>query len=341
MAHPQTNYNPPFNITRASHLVFTARDLKASKAFYTEVIGLVVSDETDDTVWLHGVEERCHHSLTLKKNKERTGLRTRRLSRFHRRRSRQGQGAFRPPGHRSAFRRCAVPGPHLACRRLRRHAVGIGRDPTVALRTQTKVHTHKGAGALRMDHYQLLVPDVAAAAKFYLDLGFRVSDYTVLGDDKIVAIFLHRKDNPHDMVLLQRSGPRFHHYGYIVQEMHHVVRALDIAGNIGFGDNLEHGPGRHGERSLLLRLLSRSRWSPRRTSAAGDADHRHRRRADALQRHAGPQYQFVGPAAAASRGLRRRRHSGRRASHAARGRGRAVFVGKISVCKRPEAAAAE
>ena len=28
--------------------------------------------------------------------------------------------------------------------------------------------------------------------------------------------------------------------------MHHVVRALDCAGNLGFGDSLEHGPGRHG-----------------------------------------------------------------------------------------------
>ena len=30
---PQTNFNPPFNITRASHLVFTARDLAASRDF--------------------------------------------------------------------------------------------------------------------------------------------------------------------------------------------------------------------------------------------------------------------------------------------------------------------
>ena len=27
MAIPQTNFNPPFNITRASHLVLTAQDL--------------------------------------------------------------------------------------------------------------------------------------------------------------------------------------------------------------------------------------------------------------------------------------------------------------------------
>ena len=66
MAHPQTNFNPPFDITRASHLVFTVRDLAASKAFYTEVIGLKVSAEDDSTLCLHGIEERCHHSLTLK-----------------------------------------------------------------------------------------------------------------------------------------------------------------------------------------------------------------------------------------------------------------------------------
>jgi len=64
---PKTNFHPPFNITRASHLVFTARDLVKSREFYTEVMGLIVSDEDADTLWLRGVEERAHHSLTLKK----------------------------------------------------------------------------------------------------------------------------------------------------------------------------------------------------------------------------------------------------------------------------------
>jgi len=64
---PQTNFNPPFNITRASHLAFTARDLAASRDFYIEVLGLIVSDEDANTIWLRGVEERCHHSLTLKR----------------------------------------------------------------------------------------------------------------------------------------------------------------------------------------------------------------------------------------------------------------------------------
>jgi len=244
--HPPTNYAPPFNITRASHLVFTARDLKASRAFYTEVVGLVVSDEDDNTIWMHGVEERCHHSLTLKKTKseavcERVGFRV-----FTDEDLTKAKAHFDANGIESRFVDVPYQGRTL-------HVDGAAGTPLelvatqpTHLRTQTKTNTHKGAAALRMDHYQVLVPDVNAAAKFYLDLGFRTSDYYVANNEKVVGIFMYRKNNPHDMVFLQRSGPRFHHYGYMVQEMHHVVRALDIAGNLGFGDSLEHGPGRHG-----------------------------------------------------------------------------------------------
>ena len=67
MPIPKTNFCPPFNITRASHLTLTAQDLPASRVFYTEVIGLIVADEDANTLYLRGVEERQHHSLTLKK----------------------------------------------------------------------------------------------------------------------------------------------------------------------------------------------------------------------------------------------------------------------------------
>ena len=98
-----------------------------------------------------------------------------------------------------------------------------------------------------MDHYQVLVPDVLATAKFYMDLGFRISDYLyVEAAQRVVGTFLHRKDNPWDIVLLTRSGPRFHHGGYVVEAFEDIVRACDVAGNLGFADRIEHGPGRHG-----------------------------------------------------------------------------------------------
>ena len=68
MPLPKPNYNPPFNITRASHSVLHVKDLAKSRAFYVDLIGLIVSDEDKDTIYLHGIAEACHHSLVLKRD---------------------------------------------------------------------------------------------------------------------------------------------------------------------------------------------------------------------------------------------------------------------------------
>ena len=64
---PKPNYNPPFNVTRASHAVLHVKDLGKSRAFYVDLIGFIVSDEDKDAIYLRGVAEACHHSLVLKR----------------------------------------------------------------------------------------------------------------------------------------------------------------------------------------------------------------------------------------------------------------------------------
>ncbi|HEX2216071.1 MAG TPA: VOC family protein [Xanthobacteraceae bacterium] len=247
MTLPQTNFDPPFNITRASHLVFTVRDLGASRAFYTEVLGLIVSDEDAGTLWLRGVEERCHHSLTLKKTAgeplcERVGFRV-----FSDADLEKAKAHFARAGTAAEW----VEVPHQGRTLHVSDAAGTPLELCARMETRPRMHTHlhehKGGRALRMDHYQVIVPDVPAAAKFYMDLGFRISDYICVdGTDRMVGVFLHRKNNPWDMVFLHRAGPRFHHFGYVVESVHDMFRAFDVAGNIGFADAIEHGPGRHG-----------------------------------------------------------------------------------------------
>jgi catechol 2,3-dioxygenase len=246
-APPQTNFTPPFNVTRASHLVLTARDLARSRDFYVEVLGLMVSEEDASTIYLRGTEEIAHHSLTLKKTDdaaacERVGLRVftdedlDKAKAYFDRKGIAAQWQDVPFQGRTLQVSDAAGAPLEFCARMQTQP-----------RAQTKIHRHKGAGALRMDHFQVLVPDVAQAAAFYTDLGFRVSDYiSVEATGRMVGVFMYRKDNPHDMAFLQRSGPRYHHCGYMIQEFHHMVRACDVAGNLGFGDAIEHGPGRHG-----------------------------------------------------------------------------------------------
>src|SRR5580698_4186912 len=63
-------FDPPFNVVRASHVELAVRDLKRSRSFYVDCLGLLVSDEDDDALYLRGVEERNHHSLVLRRARE-------------------------------------------------------------------------------------------------------------------------------------------------------------------------------------------------------------------------------------------------------------------------------
>jgi catechol 2,3-dioxygenase len=64
MALPETTYELPFTVTRASHVELLVADLERSLHFYVEVIGLAITERDDGTVYLRGMEESCHHSLS-------------------------------------------------------------------------------------------------------------------------------------------------------------------------------------------------------------------------------------------------------------------------------------
>jgi len=246
MKIPARVLEPPFNITRTSHVVLEARDLAASRLFYTEVLGLVVTLESDDALYLRGVEESCHHCLVLRRASgevacQRLGLRVLTeadLDKAHREFARLGcearavevahQGrtlhVTDPFGFRLEF--CA----HMPVEP--RHIV--------------QFQSQRGGSALRIDHYQLLTPRLNEALTFYMGLGFWLSEYIGKDDEHIRAVFLQRKGNPHDIVFFSGDGPRLHHFAFTAAETQHLFRACDIAGELGFGRHVERGPGRHG-----------------------------------------------------------------------------------------------
>lgn len=249
MSVPQTNFSPPFNTTRASHIALTVRDLGVSRSFYTEVIGLLVTHEDDHEIYLRGTEETCHHSLILRRSDGRqlcdvVGYRVFQDTDLDR-----ADAHFTAAGIATEWVERSFQGRTL---RLR-DPVGIPIEFCASMPTLPRLHDkpnlHRGAAALRYDHVQCLVPDVAAAGQFYADLGFRISDYFVdkAEDEHPLGLFLFRKNNPHDIVFLTRPGPQMHHFGYVVSEPGQLLRALDTAGAVGFEHNLERGPGRHGQ----------------------------------------------------------------------------------------------
>ena len=57
-----------FDILRAAYVELHVRDLDASRHFYVDLLGLVVSAETGDALYLRGWEERLHHSIVLRQS---------------------------------------------------------------------------------------------------------------------------------------------------------------------------------------------------------------------------------------------------------------------------------
>ena len=112
---------------------------------------------------------------------------------------------------------------------------------------------HHGAVPQRIDHFQLLVPDVRAHFEFYMAMGFRLSEYIAPdGSDDPIFVFLQRKGNPHDIVFAPGAGPRFHHAAFAIPESYLFFYVCDLAASMGFADNIEFGPGRHGPGHALF-----------------------------------------------------------------------------------------
>ena len=247
VALPEPVFYPPFSITRASHYVLTVNDLDKSLAFYTGVLGMLVSDQTEQTAWLRGAEESAHHSLVLK----------------------QIDGGAQPECECIGFRvltdveldkafmwaaqKNLDPGwievPYQS-RTLRfTSAVGTPMEFCASMPVMERfMDQRRGALALakRLDHFQELNPRIESSTAFFAQLGFRISDAIVI-DGELEAVFLWRKGSVSDLVLMAGAGPRLHHAAYFVRKPDDILRACDRVGELGLPMlTCEEGPGRHG-----------------------------------------------------------------------------------------------
>ena len=252
---PITNHYPAFNITRASHTTLGVTDLEKSRDFYRDVIGLVVTKETDSSIYLRGLEEAAHHSLVLEHSFEAKahyiGLRVRTDQDID-----AAEKFFKEN--------------HLTYRRLERDHQGKTIqfvDPVgthIELTSQMDVVERKMqnynefvAGApQRIDHYQVVTHDVQKATDFWAHLGMRMSEYTAKdGTDELWGSWMEIKGNTHDLVFTNGRGPRLHHFAFAVPDGASLIHAADVAGALGFGDEIDRGPGRHGISNALFLYL--------------------------------------------------------------------------------------
>jgi catechol 2,3-dioxygenase len=240
---------PAFDIIRASYAELLVADLRASERFYVDLLGLVISERAADVIYLRGWEERLHYSLVLR---QASAPSVRRLA--FRVRSGGDLAALRSE---FARRGCVT-------RSVNREPDGRGEAlqawdpfgfPLEFFHEMTQHETQlqrfdiqRGAPILRLDHFNLHTPRVEETFAFWLELGFRCTEYisTDGDDERMTGAWLTRKPSVHDLALTAGNGPRLHHVGLAVAEPAAVLRACDQLAAAGSADAIERGPGRHG-----------------------------------------------------------------------------------------------
>lgn len=246
MPVPAPNLYPPFNIIRLSHAVFGVTDMAASRAFYVDTLGLQVTDEDENHVFLRAMEERGHHSLVLVKSPE-SNVRSLAFKLYDEAELDKAAVWFAAQGHATSW----VDRPYQG-RTLRTHdCFGMPIELYFRMDRLAPVHQkyalYKGVKPLRIDHFNCFASDVDKAVAFYNSIGFRVTEYTEDEESgKLWAAWTHRKGGVHDIAFTNGTGPRLHHTAFWVPTPLNIIDLCDLMATTGYLTNIERGPGRHG-----------------------------------------------------------------------------------------------
>ena len=238
---------PPFNTVRLSHACLNVADMKASRRFYVDTLGLQVTDENAGHIYLRAMEERGHHCLILRKSSNPGTVEFLSFKVFSEEDLDRAEAFFRSRGHPVEWIKRAHQGRTLATI----DNLGVPIEFYHQMDRMPWIHQqyalYRGVKPLRIDHCNLFSTDVDASAAFYNDFGFRVTEYTEDEDTgRLWAAWMHRKGGVHDIAFTNGTGPRLHHIAFWVPTPLNIIDLLDLMSTTGYLDSIERGPGRHG-----------------------------------------------------------------------------------------------
>jgi catechol 2,3-dioxygenase len=236
------------DILRVAYMEIQVTDLKASREFYVDVLGLIVTEETETTIYLRSLEEFIHHNVVL----------------------RQGPVAavavfsFRVRSPKDvdlaeAYYKA------LGCKTERRRqgfVKGIGDSVRVedplgfpyeffyetdhVDRLAWNYELYTPGALVRLDHFNQVTPDVPKAVTYIERLGFRITETITDSEGTVYAAWMRRKPTVHDTAMTGGDGPRMHHIAFATHEKHNILSICDKLGALRKSDVIERGPGRHG-----------------------------------------------------------------------------------------------
>ena len=247
-------------IAHAGHAELRVKDLEASRRFFTETMGLFVTDEDSDTVYLRAWQDWEHHTLTLKRGDtsslDHLGWRVEdaeSLEQYAHSFDQQGiaykwidAGVERGQGR--ALRFSSPSGiPHELYWEIERFRT---KDPELASALPSFPYKFpmNGIAPRRFDHFNVMSNDVAHEQEWLTSvLGIKHRYYVEGENGQRRGSWLSITNLSHDIAVMHNrsgSGGRLHHIAYYVDSPDELLRAATIL--VEHGGKIEWGPGKHG-----------------------------------------------------------------------------------------------
>lgn len=249
-----------FDIVKAGHIEFFVTDLDEARKFYVDALGFVVTEADRNHLYLRGLEDRAHHCLTLTKSDspgvghfafrvaEEEGLRAIEAAA----RANGGETRWVKPDEEKGQGKALMVEDQFG------FPVEFYTKMVKAEWMLQKYQNYRGAKVMRVDHFNIMLPDVATAYEWYVDtLGFGCTEVTETEGKKpaLWAAWLRRKHTCHDIALTTGNGPRVHHAGFTVADRSSIMDAADLLASSGYLKSMERGPGRHGVSNAFFLYL--------------------------------------------------------------------------------------
>jgi catechol 2,3-dioxygenase len=252
-------------IAHIGHAELRVVDLEASKRFYTDVVGLGVTEEDEDHVFLRAWQDWDHHTLQLTRGDRpgvahvgwRVGSREE-LTAAEARLEDLGvpyhwvEGATEP-GQGDGLRFLTPAGlPFELYWEVERFVSPSERAS--CLRSHPERFGMHGISPRRFDHVNFLVDDVAGEQRWLTEeLGIHHRYFVENDAGTRLGSWLSRTNVSHEIALMRnrnQSGSMLHHTAYYVDSPDQMLRAATIL--VENGVTLEWGPGQHGTSGAIF-----------------------------------------------------------------------------------------
>ncbi len=250
------NSEPIWDIAHLAHVEMLTPKPVESLHFFTEIMGMSISAEQGDSVYLRAYDDYEHHTLKLTAASQ-PGIghfawRARSPQALQRRveaieAAELGIGWIDGDLGHGATYQFRTPDGHNVEIYYETEWYQAGEADKPALKNQASRFPARGVNLRRIDHLNLLAADIPAIRDFHTNvLGARLTEVITFDDGSDKAVWFSVNNKSYDLAITEdHTGvpARFHHVTYAVNSREEVLLAADIC--LENGVFIETGPHKH------------------------------------------------------------------------------------------------